>query len=142
MIILNISTFSSLTCKWKKLQLFSVVPGNLPWLFLWLFSEWNFHSGKRSKTLIFLWDKYIVPLYKREKTGKKVFTRRNRFMVLIKKKYGLPGIVVLSPLLLSIPVGAFLTTKYYGTRIDRIIWLLAGQIGWSFVYTCFQEFFY
>lgn len=93
-----------------------------------------------SKAVILLWNKYIVPLYKREKAEKRIFTRRNRFVVLIKKKYGLPGIVVLSPILLSIPVGAFLTTKYYGTRVDKIIWLLAGQIGWSFVYTCFYMY--
>ncbi len=93
-----------------------------------------------SKTLIFFWYRYITPQFRQRKTDKRIFTRRNRFVVMIIKKYGLPGIVILSPIILSIPVGAFLTTKYYGTRIDKIMWLLAGQIGWSFIYTYFYMY--
>ncbi len=93
-----------------------------------------------SKTLIFFWSKYIASLFGQRYSKKRKFTRRNRFVVMIKRKYGLPGIVILSPIILSIPVGAFLTTKYYGTRIDKIIWLLAGQIGWSFIYTYFYMY--
>jgi len=93
-----------------------------------------------SKTLIFFWSKYIASLFGQRYSKKRKFTRRNRFVVMIKRKYGLPGIIILSPIILSIPVGAFLTTKYYGTRIDKIIWLLAGQIVWSFIYTYFYMY--
>ena len=72
-----------------------------------------------------------------KKNKKVVFTKRNRRLVKIKVKYGLYGIVILSPLLLSIPVGAFLTVKYYGTHKSNILWLIAGQIFWSLVYTLF-----
>ena len=72
-----------------------------------------------------------------KKNKKVVFTKRNRRLVKIKVKYGLYGIVILSPLLLSIPVGAFLTVKYYRTHKSNILWLIAGQIFWSLVYTLF-----
>lgn len=58
-------------------------------------------------------------------------------MVKIRKRYGLYGIVVLSPVILSIPVGSFLMVKYYGTHKSNIIWLIAGQVFWSLVYTWF-----
>ena len=92
-----------------------------------------------SKLIIFLWDKYVAGvLFKRRKEKKSpVFTRRNRFIVKVKTRYGLPGIVILTYLLFSIPVGAFLITKYYGPKPKNISWLLLGQVSWSFIYTIF-----
>ena len=55
----------------------------------------------------------------------------------IKIKYGLFGIVVLSPVLLSIPLGSFLTVKYYGIKKTNVLWLIAGQVLWSFAFTFF-----
>jgi hypothetical protein len=71
------------------------------------------------------------------KKARKVFSRANRRLVKIKSTYGLYGIVVLSPVILSIPLGAFLTVKYYGIRKSNILLLIAGQIFWSLVYTFF-----
>lgn len=88
-----------------------------------------------SKGIIILWDKYIVDKnLKSNKKQKKVFTRRSRRMVNIRSKYGLPGIVFLNPVVLSIPVGSFLVTKYYGASFRNLSFLVAGQVCWSFVY--------
>lgn len=57
---------------------------------------------------------------KRNAKGKKVFTRRNKFFVRARSAYGMWGIVVLTPIVLSIPVGAFLLRKYYGHRKETI----------------------
>lgn len=73
----------------------------------------------------------------RNKRPKKVFTRRNRRFVQLKKKYGLAGIVILTPLLLSIPIGTFLVTKYYGHHKRSYLYLILGQIAWSLIYTYF-----
>lgn len=67
----------------------------------------------------------------------KIFNRRNRRLILLKNNFGLPGIVILSPVLLSIPVGAFLVTKYYGRKKKSYLYLLAGQIIWSLIFTTF-----
>lgn len=80
-----------------------------------------------------------LPLFQRfrNKKPKKKFTRRNRFIVKIKRKYGLAGIVVLTPLLLSIPVGTFLVARYYDRRKISYVYLIVGQIAWSLIYTFF-----
>jgi uncharacterized membrane protein len=46
---------------------------------------------------------------------KKVFSKKNRFIVKTRLTYGLIGIVILTPIILSLPVGAFLLRKYYKT---------------------------
>jgi len=51
---------------------------------------------------------------------KKVFTRRNKFFVKARQSYGMWGIILLMPVVLSIPIGAFLLRKYYGHRKEAI----------------------
>src|SRR5665647_2588458 len=58
--------------------------------------------------------KYRQLLFWRRKiTGEKVFTKRNRLIAKFRVKLGLPGIIILSPVVLSLPIGAFLLNKYY-----------------------------
>ena len=90
-----------------------------------------------SDFLIKAFNNYWPESLKIKRKTRAVFTKRNRLLVKIKSKYGLYGIVILSPVLLSIPLGSFLTVKYYGTQKANIIWLIAGQIFWSLVYTWF-----
>ena len=87
--------------------------------------------------LLKMWNNYWPEKLKIRRKAKKVFTKATRRLVKIKLNYGLPGIVILSPVLLSIPLGSFLTVKYYGIRKANIFWLIAGQVFWSFVYTIF-----
>lgn len=44
---------------------------------------------------------------------KKMFSRTNRIIVKVRSNYGLWGLAVLTPCLLSIPIGAFLASRYY-----------------------------
>ncbi|MBN2610456.1 MAG: hypothetical protein JXB00_02775 [Bacteroidales bacterium] len=90
-----------------------------------------------SELFIRLWNRYWPEKLKFGKSDRKLFTKGNRRIIRIKSKYGLTGIVILSPVLLSIPVGAFLTVKYYGLRTKNILWLIAGQVSWSVIYTFF-----
>ena len=71
------------------------------------------------------------------KKKRKIFTKANRSFVRIKIKYGLLGIVILSPAVLSIPVGSFLAAKYYGTKPKVYFLLITGQLLWSVIYTVF-----
>ncbi len=90
-----------------------------------------------SQILINIWDKYWPDRFKIKSRNNKIFTKKSRRFVSIKLKYGLPGIVILTPVILSIPVGAFLITKYYGNRLINYFWLITGLSGWSLVYTFF-----
>ena len=93
-----------------------------------------------SDFLIKLWQKHINQHFTKPKQKRKKFTKRNRRIVLIKTRYGLPGIVVLNPVILSIPVSTFLIRKYYGDKILNLGWLILGQVAWSFIYTYFYFF--
>lgn len=74
---------------------------------------------------------------KRERKTVKIFTKRNRRLVWLKAQYGLYGIVVLTPVFLSIPVGTFLVAKYYRHNKSGYIYLLVSQLIWSVIYTFF-----
>ena len=72
--------------------------------------------------------------------NKKIFTRRNRRIIRIKQRYGLLGIAVTTPLLLSIPLGTFLVVRYYRTRKIKFTYLIASNLVWSVIYTIFYMF--
>lgn len=75
-----------------------------------------------------------------ESREKKRFTKRNRRIVTIKQRYGLVGIAATTPLLLSIPIGAFLVTRYYRRNPYKMGLLIASNLVWSVIYTAFYSF--
>ena len=99
--------------------------------------------GFLSEKVMAWWKKTFRRIRKRhlaQVKGKKVFTARNRRIIRIKQRYGLPGIAFTTPLLLSIPVGVFLTVRYYGSRGRNFIYLIASNLFWSVIYTMFYMF--
>lgn len=66
-----------------------------------------------------------------EKPRVPIFTRRSRNRVKYVRKYGLLGIVILTPVLLSIPVGTFLVTRYYSSNRYLFLYLCSSVIFWS-----------
>jgi hypothetical protein len=75
------------------------------------------------------------------KPDKKKFTRKNKTIVNIRKKYGLIGIIFLTPVLLSIPIGAFLAQKYYAKKSRILVYLSLSVIMWSFFISSFYFLF-
>ena len=75
-----------------------------------------------------------------EQQIKKFFTRKNRRIVRIKQKYGLFGIALITPFLLSIPVGVFLVVRYYYTSKTKFLYLIGSNLLWSIIYTGFYMF--
>ncbi|MCK4879252.1 MAG: hypothetical protein KAS82_01285 [Bacteroidales bacterium] len=75
-----------------------------------------------------------------EQQVKKIFTRKNRRIVRIKQKYGLFGIALITPFLLSIPVGVFLMVRYYYTSKTKFLYLIVSNLLWSIIYTGFYMF--
>ena len=107
--------------------------------------------GYLSKQVIFLWKKIFPgppagqknkkPLSAIDKK-KRVFTRRNRRIVYIKTRYGLPGIALATPILLSIPVGVFLVVRYFDKRKDKFVYMIVANFIWSIIYTILYGFSY
>ncbi|MEQ8474217.1 MAG: hypothetical protein RIC35_23680 [Marinoscillum sp.] len=74
------------------------------------------------------------------KKKRKTFTKRNRRFVKIWRKYGVPGVAFLTPLLLSPPGGTILANALGGKRPEIIKWMwIFGGI-WSFVLTLIVKY--
>ena len=86
----------------------------------------------------FLVNRYKKKLEKRklnnELAGKpiKVFTRKNKIIVFIKRKFGLLGIAFLSPVLFSVPLGCFLAIRYFKVKQKVLAYMFGSVIFWSF----------
>lgn len=97
-----------------------------------------------SEKLIAWWNRTFrrstSPATSRDQKEKRIFTRRNRRIVFIKLKYGLIGIAISTPFLLSIPVGTFLVVRYYRHTRTRFLYLIAANLIWSVIYTVFYMF--
>lgn len=72
---------------------------------------------------------------------KKVFTRTNKIIIIVKQRFGLLGISLLTPLLLSIPIGCFLAVRYFNDK-QRILFYMFGSIlFWSVSISSFKLLF-
>jgi hypothetical protein len=65
----------------------------------------------------------------------KIFSKRSRFISKIKTTYGFWGIIIGTPFLLTIPLGAFLANKYYSKRRHTVPFMILSIIGWAGVLT-------
>lgn len=84
------------------------------------------------------WIKAKTGLNKNKKPKRK-FSRKSRLIVKLKSRYGLWGIAFLSPLLISIPVGCFIASRYYKNRKRVLLVMFAGVVFWSLVFAGFAE---
>lgn len=65
---------------------------------------------------------------KREKkTKRKVFTKRNRQIIYVKNRYGLIGISLISPVLISIPIGCLIAVRFFHNK-KQILWHMAAAV--------------
>jgi hypothetical protein len=76
------------------------------------------------------------------KHPKKIFTKFNRRVIRTKNRFGLTGIAMLTPILLSIPIGAFLAERFYKHKGKVILYLSLASIFWCFtLYFTFLYFY-
>ena len=68
---------------------------------------------------------------------RKIFTPHNRRIVHIWKKYGLIGIAFLSPLIISIPVGAIVAAKLVNNKKKIFLYMFIAISFWSMVMNSF-----
>lgn len=61
------------------------------------------------------------------------FTKTNKIIIQIRKLYGMWGIVILSPVILSIPVGALLGNKYFKHNHHFIPYMILSIVVWGIV---------
>lgn len=107
-----------------------------------VFYRWLIHKQliKFPKTHRFA--KTIKQRYRRSfpKKQKKVFSNSSKRFVKIKQTYGLGGIAILTPLLLSIPIGTFLAIRFYNRTKKTILILCLAVLFWSVVFSLIVHF--
>lgn len=65
----------------------------------------------------------------------KAFTKKRRFLVKLRSTYGFWGIIIATPFILTIPIGAFLASKYYSKRKQTVPYMIMSFVGWAAVLT-------
>ena len=72
---------------------------------------------------------------------KKIFSRKNRFIARFKRDYGFWGVIITTPLFLTIPIGAFLANKYYSRRRFIVLYMILSIVGWTAIFSGFIHLF-
>lgn len=94
-------------------------------------------TGMMSSVLLFtflgklLREKVLVRLFR----NRKKFTKRNRRFVTIWKKYGLPGVAFLTPLLLTPIGGTILLASFGSSKREIIVSMFLSAVFWSTVFS-------
>lgn len=61
--------------------------------------------------------------------------RTKRQFVKFRNRYGFIGIIIATPVLLSIPLGAFLLNRYYSRKKHVFAYMILSILGWSMVFS-------
>lgn len=64
---------------------------------------------------------------------KRIFSKKSRFLAKVKTTYGFWGIIIATPFILTIPVGAFLANKYYAKRPQTVPFMILSIVSWAAV---------
>jgi len=91
-------------------------------------------SGGIAGTIFFVYLSSWLDARLRRNAQKKVrkkFTLTNKMVVYVKKYFGLLGLSIITPLILSIPLGAFLAVRYYHDKGKVIRYMSVSIILWA-----------
>lgn len=64
---------------------------------------------------------------------RKKFTWSKKIIIRAKMKFGLMGLALITPCIISIPIGTFVTHRFYRNKNRNIVLLFAALIFWSLV---------
>lgn len=76
---------------------------------------------------------------RRKKNPVKLFTKWNRFLVKLKKNGGLPVIALISPIVISIPVGCLVALTFIHDKSKIASFMIASAFIWSFLLFGFKS---
>ncbi len=74
-------------------------------------------------------------------------TKTHRFLIKAKHYFGIVGVSVISPLVLSIPFGTFIAIRFFGykNRVKTIVLMSLSAVFWTivlyFIYNKFYTYF-
>ncbi|MEI7596585.1 MAG: hypothetical protein WCK02_12610 [Bacteroidota bacterium] len=135
-----VAPFLAFNFNFSFIQIFITVAigGILGVISFYILSEWLVEVfAKANPKIQFFIDKFR----KKPRKPRKIFTKRNRLIVKTIKNYGLLGLVVLTPIFFTIPLGTFLTFRYFHHKENVLLYLSYSVIAWAFVLSGFVSFF-
>lgn len=68
---------------------------------------------------------------KKEEQKPKIFTKRNRRIIALWRKYGLFGIAIITPVILSIPIGTIIASRLVSNRKKVFLYMFVSISFWS-----------
>ena len=81
---------------------------------------------------------FFSKFFKAKNTKRKIFTRKNKFYVKLIRNYGMFGIAIFSPILISIPIGSFLAARFFeNQKIIALAMMCAAVLIWSVIISTF-----
>lgn len=86
--------------------------------------------------------KKVMPLWLKSRVNKvvlkirgtnhnRLFSKKSRTIAKIKSTYGYWGIIIATPFILSIPLGAFLTSRYYAHKRHTVPFMILSIVSWT-----------
>lgn len=126
------SAFAAFNFNFWELLLFAIASGSAGITVFMFFSDWLFA----------LWDSLKSRFFPRKLPAKKkqIFSSQSRVFVRIIKKYGLPGIALFTPTIISIPIGTLLARRLYPNRKKVYSYLLVSVVFWSLLFSLILHF--
>jgi hypothetical protein len=88
------------------------------------------------------WVHRIKVKYFKSHEHPKIFTKNNRMIIKVKKRFGLWGIAFVTPLGITIPLGAFIAERFYRDKKKVILALSVGVLFWNIAIYVLIAFFY
>lgn len=76
--------------------------------------------------------KYAATKYLPSKK-KKVFNKRNRMIVKVRKKFGMAGLALIGPLVISLPITVIIMTAIFGDKRKVLLYTGLSVVLWSFM---------
>lgn len=95
--------------------------------FFYFFGMWAIEKMERVKTK--------TRMARFRKSRLRVFTKRNRRIIKLKRSVGLIGLIIITPALLSIPIGCVVAAKFYRHNKFTYPLLVVSTIVWSLLLT-------
>ena len=134
--------------EWETI-VFIETGGILGFLFFYYFFGFLFKELKLLWPIVYNFTpvlfKVRFEMWRKDKREDKIyarkFTKRNKMIVRIRDRYGIWGLVILSPVILSIPIGALLGFKYFRHDHRFIPYMIISILIWGVISVTFFSTF-
>jgi hypothetical protein len=90
----------------------------------WLVAVWR-------KLMHWIKNLFIARDKRVENVAPQKFTRTTRFIVRTRKSFGLIGLALITPCIISIPIGTFVINRFYTKKWKILLALFASLLFWS-----------